>query len=301
LTRQDAGGKDARSDVRFTAPHSATAGELPALAPLLAQAFPRPRRWPEDLAWAYLGSPAGPAWVVNAHTSQGALLAHYALLPVPPLDDPRFERVPTFFALNTAVDPAARVPGLMIATARLLLRHVEEAGGGIVLGVGNENSAKGLVRLLGFRPLGPLRLRLFAPWSLPRSLAPRALAPDDAWLRWRTTRPDADVHAPAGGGALLRRLAHRGVPLDMVLTAGWPAARLDALMSRSGARGRWPALARLHASFGPGDPNGMEVPRSLRPSPLEYMVRTVGDGIDADALVAFLAMRRFEFLDFDVA
>ena len=284
--------------VRFTPPHAATDEELPELAPLFARLFPRPRPWREDLDWCYRRGPAGPALVVNVHGEDGALLAHYALLPTPRLDDPRFAGVPTWFALNTAVDPAAPVPGLMVATARALFRHLEEAGPAIVLGVGNENSARGLVRLLGFRPLGPLRLRVHAPWGLPRVLAPRALAPDPAWWRWRTARPGAEVRAIRGRGALVRRLVHGGVPLEMVLTAGQPVALTDALGLPSGGP---PAVARLHASFGANAPDGLELPRRLRPSPLEYMVRTIGAAVDADALFAFLAARRFEFADFDVA
>jgi hypothetical protein len=283
-----------------TPPRTAAAADLAELVPLLARVFPRPRPWPEDLAWAYLGSPAGPARIVNAYAEDGSLLAHYALVPTPPLDDPRFAGVPTYFSLNTAVSPDARVPGLMIATARPLLRAIETEGAAIVLGVANENSATGFIRLLAFRPLGRLHLRFHAPWSLPRAAAPRALRAEAAWLRWRVSRPGAEVFAPRGRGALFCRIRHARLPLDAVLAAGLPAAAIDGLGLPGAPRSAIPAAPRLHASFGPGEPGGFEVPERLRPSPLEYIVRALGAGIDADGLTAFLASRRFEFLDFDV-
>jgi hypothetical protein len=42
------------------------------------------------------------------------------------------------------------------------------------------------------------------------------------------------------------------------------------------------------------------VPERLRPSPLEYIVRVLGDPAALDPVARQLATRRFEFFDFDV-
>ena len=43
--------------------------------------------------------------------------------PAPPLAQPPVAFTGTYFSLNTAVDPKAQVPGLMVATARALKMH----------------------------------------------------------------------------------------------------------------------------------------------------------------------------------
>jgi hypothetical protein len=45
---------------------------------------------------------------------------------------------------------------------------------------------------------------------------------------------------------------------------------------------------------------GVTVPGRVRPSPLEYIVRVLGDPGLMDPTARFLLARRFEFLDFDV-
>ena len=42
------------------------------------------------------------------------------------------------------------------------------------------------------------------------------------------------------------------------------------------------------------------MPDRLRPSPLEYIVRVLGDGALLEPVTRYLLARRFEFLDFDV-
>src|SRR5712691_10732997 len=108
--------------VRLSPPAAATRAALPEIVALLDRVFPSRRPRAPDLEWQYLRNPAGPARYVNAYTESGKLVAHYALLPTPPLADPPVAFTGTYFSLNTAVDPAAGVPGLMVATARALFR-----------------------------------------------------------------------------------------------------------------------------------------------------------------------------------
>jgi hypothetical protein len=104
------------------------------------------------------------------------------------------------------------------------------------------------------------------------------------------------VYADPARGAVTVRLRHLGVPLDAVLSTGLPAASVRELGLPRAAS--W--APRLYAGFGENVGGGMPVPDRLRPSPLEYIVRVLGDAGLTDAVSRHLATRRFEFLDFDV-
>jgi hypothetical protein len=282
--------------LRLSPATAATPGALPEIVALLDRVFPRDRPRGPDLEWQYLKSPAGPARYVNAYSESGELIAHYAVLPTRPLAEPPVEFAGTYFSLNTAVDPKAQVPGLMVATARALFRQLQQEGPALVLGVANENSFQGFVRMLGFRSLGRLSLTLHAPGTLPAIGAPRALAEDPAHLAWRAARPSVAAYGDPARGALTVRLRYRGVPLDAVLSTGLPGDVIDRLaLPRSAV---W--VPRLYASFGALVPGGVTIPGWLRPSPLEYIVRVLGDAALAEPVTRHLAGRRFEFLDFDV-
>jgi hypothetical protein len=281
--------------LRLSPPEAARAEALPEIVALLERVFPSERPRAPDLQWQYLRNPAGPARYVNAYAESGALIAHYAVLPTPPLAE-SLGFVATYFSLNTAVDPTARVPGLMVATARSLFRQLQSEGPTLVLGVANENSFQGFVRMLGFRALGRLSLSAHVPGTLPGIDAPRALRAGPDHLAWRAARPGVASYGDAARGALMVRLRHWGAPLDAVLTTGLPeeAVRHLALPQAS------PWIPRLYASFGARVRGGVTIPGRLRPSPLEYIARVLGDAGLTDVVTRHLAGRRFEFLDFDV-
>jgi hypothetical protein len=275
---------------------AATPDALSDIVLLLDRVFPQQRPRMPDLEWQYLRNPAGPARYVNAYADTGRLIAHYAVLPTPPLADPPAPFTATYFSLNTAVDPAAQVPGLMVATARALFRQLQTEGPVVVLGVANENSFQGFIRMLGFRSLGRLTLTVHPPGVMPRVTVPRALAAGPADLAWRASRPGVPAFAGAEGGAITVRLRHRGLPLDAVLSCGLPREAVSALgLPRAAA---W--VPRLYASSGGSVGRGIAVPGPLRPSPLEYIVRVLGDPAFLEPTARFLLARRFEFLDFDV-
>jgi hypothetical protein len=281
--------------LRLSPATSATTEGLPEIVGLLDRVFPQERPRAPDLEWQYLKNPAGPARYVNAYADSGRLIAHYALLPTPPLADPPVRFVGTYFSLNTAVDPEAGVPGLMVATARALFRQLQSEGPTLVLGVANENSFQGFVRMLGFRSLGRLSLTVHPPGMLPSSAAPRALASDSAHLAWRAARPGVPAYGDPARDTLTVRLRYHGIPLDAVLSVGLPAGQVAALgLARASV---W--VPRLYASFGTVA-GGIGVPDRFRPSPLEYIVRVLGDPALVDPVARHLSGRRFEFLDFDV-
>lgn len=281
---------------RISPPATATIDALPEIIGLLERIFPQERARGPDLEWQYLRNPAGPARYVNAYSDAGALIAHYAVLPTPPLAEPPVPFVGTYFSLNTAVDPNAGVPGLMVVTARGLFRQLQSEGPTLVLGVANENSFQGFVRMLGFRSLGRLSLSFHPPGTLPAVSAPRALASDPAQLAWRAARPGVPSYGNPAPGALTVRLRHHGVPLDAILSVGLPEDMMRGIgLPR-------PAIwaPRLYASFGGRVGKGIAVPDRLRPSPLEYIVRVLGDSALVEPVAQHLMTRRFEFLDFDV-
>jgi hypothetical protein len=275
---------------------AATGGALPEIVALLERVFPRARPWGPDLEWLYLRNPRGPVRYVNAYDDAGGLIAHYAVIPTPPLADHPASFAGTYFALNTAVDPKARVPGLMVATARALFRQLQTEGPTLILGVANENSVRGYVPMLGFQSLGRLTLTFHPPGIAPVVDAPRALAADAAYLAWRVARPGVASYADPVHGLLTVRLRHRGVPLDAVLSTGLPVGLARGL--RLPRPAVW--VPRLYASFGGRVASGVAVPQRLRPSPLEYIVRVLGDRDLTDPVRQYLLGRRFEFLDFDV-
>jgi hypothetical protein len=286
----------ARVRVRLSAPAAATVEALPEIVALLDRVFPQPRPRAPDLEWQYLRNPSGPARYVNAYSESGELVAHYALLPTPPLAESPVPFTGTYFSLNTAVDSAARVPGLMVATARALFRQLQAEGPTLILGVANEKSYQGFVRVLGFRSLGRLSLTVHAPGTLPDIDVPRALGTDPSHLAWRTARPGVAAYAHPKGGALTVRLRHGGVPLDAVLSTGLTGDVVRQLgLPRTAV---W--VPRLYASFGARVRGGIAIAGKLRPSPLEYIVRVLGDPPLLEPVCRHLALRRFEFLDFDV-
>ena len=282
--------------LRVAPPAVATPGALPEIVGLLQRVFPRDRPWGPDLEWQYLNNPSGPALYVNAYAESGALIAHYALLPMPrPVEAP-VAFTGTYLSLNVAADPTAQVPGLMVATTRALFRRLQPDGPSLVLGVANENSAAGFVRMLGFRPLGKLSLTVHPPGSLPRVEAPRALGVTPEHLAWRAARPGVTAYGDVARGALTVRLRDRGLPLDAVLSTGLPSDLLQSLALPRPAS--W--APRLYAAFGGPVRGGIAVPDRLRPSPLEYIFRVFGEPALTEPVSQFLLQRRFEFLDFDV-
>jgi hypothetical protein len=198
--------------------------------------------------------------------------------------------------LNVAADPAAKVPGLMVATTRALFKHIQADGPALLLGVTNEKSFQGFVRMLGFRRLGPLSLTFHPPGTLPQALVPRALSTNTQQLTWRTRRPGVPASGHRGRGALLARLHHHRIPIDAVLTTGLQPDAIESL--GLGDAAVW--TPRLYASFGGAVRGGVPVPHRLRPSPLEYVFRVLGDPALTEPMARHLAVRRFEFLDFDV-
>ena len=269
--------------------------DLEGIAELLESAFGNGPDWKSQVAWQYLLNPLGKSWVANARHPDGSLLAHVAFMPLPCFAQPMWFRHPVFFSLNTAVRRDAGIPGLFPVLGRKLLQVIaKELGEFTVLGVSNENSTDGFIRLLGFKDLGPMQLKAFLPWALPRSARTRALESTEEHLAWRMSRPGCSYRLHSATGLLMRRMYHKGIPVDAILSAD------DFQPSNEWKPGRssGPAM-RLYAVSGRESPGGIEVPGFLRPSPLRQILRTF-PAKDTDSMIQWLEGKRFEFLDFDV-
>jgi len=280
---------------------SAVAEDLPATADLLHGTFANERRqWDLELPWQYLRNPCGPAIYSNAHDEQGRLVGHYAVLPLPRLANPKFEKFQVYLSLNTAVHPDAQGKGLFKTTARAVYDHLEQRGPSIVLGVANAASVNGFIGSLGFYSLGKLSLAFYPPWFRSWTGPERTLSADPAYVAWRAARPGAPFVRDATTRSLIRVVPHKGVSVQGLLTPGlsedaWQALRDIPVRSRR-SRLFDPVL---YACSGPAPAGGVPVPDRFRPSPLHYICRVLPDK-SAAPLVNSLHQSRFEFLDFDV-
>jgi hypothetical protein len=184
----------------------------------------------------------------------------------------------------------------MVATTRALFREIEAEGPALLLGVTNEKSFQGFVRMLKFGSLGRLLLTAHPPGVMPLTQTPRALSTDIRQLGWRTQRPGVRAFADVAHGAVTARLHFLGMPLDAVLSTGLEPEWVRQLGLPS------PAFytPRLYAGFGGPVRHGIQVPDRARPSPLEYVFRFLGDPNHTPMLARHLTNRKFEFLDFDV-
>jgi hypothetical protein len=276
------------------------AGEV---AALLRDVFAKKKQdWERKVNWLYISNPRGKPWCVSARDASGRLVAHSAMVPSSPLDDDRYKHLPVWFSLNTAVRAGLDRPGLMILMLRALVQAVKESGPCVLLGCANANSTIGFTKLLKYRLLGPLQLRVLPPWCVPDSTVPRALKLDDQSLAWRARQTGATLRIGPRSGVLIRRISHFGMPVDAILTVGLPRSAVDALSGLEAFNdsiGIVP-VPRLYGVFGGGDGGGISVPSMLRPSPLNYIFRLSSQNLDEDELETFLRSRRFEFVDFDV-
>lgn len=283
--------------ITFEQPTTASASDLPAIAGLLEVVFRKERSWRDELPWQYLANPMGPAWYVNARSDEGELVGHYAVIPLPPFQEARFQRYRTFLSLNTAVHPKAQGKGVFKAAASKLYAHLASLQPIVILGVANANSAHGLIHSLGFYDLGRMSLNFYLPWQRPPTGVERLLEAAPEYLRWRAGRPGARMVKDQAAGSLSRVVRHKGVPVEGVLSVGLdPGALAGVEVAR---RSVLPAAVRLYASSERQLRGGVPVPDRLRPSPLHYIALVLPDE-KASALINHVHARRFEFLDFDV-
>ncbi len=298
---------------------------IDATAALLERVFPDAPRLsrPEYLRWLYEDSPFGASIEANLDDAEGRA-GHYALVPLTLTD--AAGRYPGALSLNTAVDERARGGGVFVRLATEAIEEARRRGVRMIVGVANANSTPGFVRRLSFELVGPLpatvmlplpgrRRRVLSAWAgeeafaaggvageLDALLAPPARGLARAWtqetLRWRLASPGARYALHRSENMLVITTADRGsgIPVAVLLKA-FASAPPSASERRAIVR----AACRLHRApvavhVGLNDTvafRGIALPRRLRPSPLNLIVRHLDERMPEEMVA------RFESLDFD--
>jgi len=300
---------------------------IDATAALLARVFPDAPRIsrPEYLYWLYEQSPFGPVIEANLDDAQGRS-GHYALVPA--ALDADGTPCPGALSLNTAVDERARGGGVFVRLATEAIELAAQRGVQIVFGVANASSTPGFLRRLQFELAGSLPATVLVPLPGRRTGRVRSAWADEAafarggvahdldevllasparglerrWtpetLRWRLASPGSHYALHRSARALLVSTVDRrnGVPVAVLLKM-FAAAPLSTVERRELVRAACRvhrAPAALHIGFNDLVPfRGVPLPRRLRPSPLNLIVR----GLDGGAPRA--SFTRLELLDFD--
>ncbi len=289
---------------------------------LLAEVFPRQGKYavPGYLQWEYEGSPSGKAIQSNEDDQLGRF-GHYGLVPQRWVVNG--ERALYALSLNTAVSERARGRGVFTRLAGLTYEAARRQNVQAVIAVANRESTHGFTASLGFDLIGQLPVVVHpkatgSGWKelevISRSEFTELLD-EPNWGRI----PDSGVWRRWGGGELAWRLADPAhqymfvvdqqaaavvhcfrqfglriavivkvfVRNGAVLDLG-PFARRVARLTRS--------TASLYAGINPAvRVAGPKIPARFRPSPLNFVVKSLVDGVPAAEFVP----SEFEFLDFD--
>lgn len=248
----------------------------------------------DTLRWLYVGNPEGPAVGFDAWDGD-VLAAHYVCIPTRVRI--QGEVVRSLLSLNTATHPAYQGQGLFPKLAGLTFEAATVAGFHSAYGVANANSSPAAVKKLGYRLVGPLRA-MVGVGSLGFDLreVSRKAGFERVWtpqaLQWRCTNPVNPVKLSCERD----RLIFHTKALGMLVSA---VAELPSDGGLELSRGRVWSPVRLHLGLLPDGSGGLDryvdIPRRLRPSPLNLMYRPLsatGSNIEAGRV-------HFNFLDFD--
>jgi len=247
------------------------------------------------LRWLYCDNPAGSAIGFDAWDGDH-LAGHYICVPA----YASAEGVPikTMLSLNTATHPAYQGKGLFTQLAERTYAAAAAAGIASVHGVANANSTPGFVRKLGFRLIEPLRASI-GVGGLHTDYA--QLTQDIGFVRvwsqdtlaWRCANPANRVRHRLHGNLVQfsARTQNSLLSAYAELPAGDIAMPDDAPIITPGARlflGLIPDRARRFHFYA-------DIPRRLRPSPLNFIYRSLVD----NAAPLEKGNISLTFLDFD--
>jgi hypothetical protein len=250
--------------------------ELRRTAELLQAAFPTDSRFTvEYLLWQYYRNPAGAAVGWNA-TAGDELAAHYVTLPIVAQLDGKARR--GLLSLNTATHPRHQGQKLFTRLAEKTYEDGAAKGYEFVVGVANANSTPGFTRKLGFDLVAPLEAKVgFGGVADPsdEDLGFFPLWSDEA-LAWRIARPNFS-YAVAQGKKSFRIFAPTG---KFGIRALMFRGREGQSAPSGEARLRGPLT--LYIGIDPklrwGPTAYFEIPKRLRPSPLNLIFRNLGTG-----------------------
>ena len=289
---------------------------------MLARVFPQHGKYvvPGYLEWEYEQSPSGRAIQSNEDDERGRV-GHYGLLPQRWMVNGE----PALYALslNTAVCERARGLGVFSRLAGRTIRAARGQNVQALVGVANRESTHGMTVTVGFDLIGPLPVVVYPPavgsrrreldlvsgadllklldesdWERPHDLG--------VWRRWGEGELEWRLADPAHEymfvvdrqlAAVVHRVRRFGLFVAVIVKVFVrcgevvdlaPFARRVARLTRS--------AASLYAGINSGVRlTGPKVPPQFRPSPLNFIVKSLAEGVPASELVP----SEFEFLDFD--
>jgi hypothetical protein len=278
------------------------------------------------LRWLYLENPLGTAY--QKYTYDGdVLVAHYALLPQTYRD--ATGRLPGAYSLHAVTRRGAQRGGLFVTLGKEIYADAAADGRRLMTALPNEKSVGPGVKYLGWRLVGQMPVRLCPPTTFRTTgvetidCTPEFTASDrfsaltadldeypvtgvtNSWstesLRWRLARPDVDyvLHVSPDVVGISTRTVQRGVPAAVIMKL-FPRGRrrgpLPAARIVAAACLRHRAPLAIHGGVNEHVVvRGFEPPKRLRPSPLFWLVQTLQEGDDQDAL----RISTYEFLDVD--
>lgn len=261
---------------------------------LFADCFPGVDKFNRDyIDWLYRCNPDGKVVGFDARDGD-RLAAHYVCIPA--RAKVGNEEVPVLLSLNTATHPDYQGKGLFTKLAELTYTAGAEQGYDSVYGVANANSTPGFTRKLGFQLVGPLQASVgVGPLGFDFSHDASSLQFKRIWseqaLAWRCASPVNPVGARASQGhtSLLAQVPGSPIMAAALIDTAAPEVR----------KARTLSPLRLFLGQVPPDWQRrslyVEIPKRLRPSPLNLIYRSLTGRVKAiDPHAVFLG-----FIDFD--
>ncbi|MFK7923661.1 MAG: GNAT family N-acetyltransferase [Bacteroidia bacterium] len=241
---------------------------LNALSHFLGRVFEQSDLFSDDyLRWQYAANPDGQVVGFNA-LQNDQIVAHYALQPFRAEIDG--QSVACLLSLNTATDAAHRGKGLFIQLAEQSYALAKKLGYELIIGVANANSMPGFVNKLGFATLGPLDVSAgVGPLPQPKDepMRYRRLWSKES-LAWRLNKPKQQYRWK--NSQLMAPTAYKLIE-----------ASLGHFENRKNyQRAQTKRFIKLYLGLDPRLNFGwryLSVPQSVRPSPLHFIYKNIGD------------------------
>lgn len=261
---------------------------------LFADCFPGVDKYNRDyLDWLYRCNPDGKVVGFDARDGD-RLAAHYVCIPARAKIGN--EEVAVLLSLNTATHPEYQGKGLFTKLAELTYAAGAELGFDSVYGVANANSTPGFTRKLGFQLVGPLQASVgIGPLGIKFSQDTSSLQFRRIWseqaLAWRCASPVNPIGVRTHENCTTLLASVPGTPILAAADIDVMVPKVEKASSISPLRlflGQVPSAWQRRALY-------MDIPKRLRPSPLNLIYRSLTGrvkAIDPDAV--FLG-----FIDFD--
>lgn len=263
---------------------------------LLKVCFPREKKFNTDyLRWLYIDNPRGEAIGFDCFDGK-RLVAHYACIPMRAMVDGSL--VDGLLSVNTATEPGYQGRGIFRKLADLTYEVGASRGFAFVCGVANANSSLLFERLLKFANLGELDALIgvgnfYTPSIVMASKSAARFYP--AWdrnsIEWRANNPMNGLYKTGSvltGHTSIGFLSVSGAFISEESKNEKPDVRCRSISKANLVLGLLPDSVKKNKFF-------VEIPRFLKPSPLNFIYKNLGNyKVALDRRCVF-----FTFIDFD--